>query len=736
MALWGHAMRDEDMDMELGEVPTPEAKPILPSPELYGQHTPSDATFNWTALSPYNFGPKYQSGPVPFRDVYHQIHIASGIAACRFWASLRNKLHDICQVYSVSLVFKAPTVVMFGTLTIHPKAPLAFVENPNIASVLSRNRRDKPHVSCELCRARKTRCSGEASGCDKCVAMSAECRYPPRDQNAHRTKRRHASMNDEAAENTHAITVTTNKTNQDGNTRATNSVNSHNTNNTNQDVQRDLSEAEQPMVQRSRIEPLQPVPCASPTGGMDVTGLNNADVEPNADQQDIEQWLFSNVPSHPSLLPDGAAGTGMEDWADMASILDPAMSAHPDPFGDDAETLYDLQPDHTLDDSKYPCEAALEDGDRHHLPLRRRAVSPFSVLPIKHSPSDTFVQRQQTHQQQQQQRQQQPQHPCHQHASLDSQGFTSVGNHGGWSSISQINFSRKRRAATADSRGRPLTSSGNASASASARPSATRRRTRGPESSTCTMSHAQGGGGGGGGGEVTSSTTATLSATNTPNTTTNSTTITTHTGSTATSCPCLHHTILLLEELGAKYAADQPATLDIMLSFLRSALSHCTAALDCSRCQEQGETNILVAVVCQYMCVLYERVVRACVGMLETTIASPCREEQGAASNPPGSAAKASSFPLSHASSLWSSGRPLTAGPDDCESVGTSNGRSSDSTEDMWFSTYRIESNCERMHVLTTLVTVQSTEFARLLGRVRMRVGGSRKEDQSYAAHA
>lgn len=175
-----------------------------------------------------------------------------------------------------------------------------------------------------------------------------------------------------------------------------------------------------------------------------------------------------------------------------------------------------------------------------------------------------------------------------------------------------------------------------------------------------------------------------------------------------------------------------------MLSFLRSALSHCTAALDCDRCQGQGETNILVAVACQYMTIMYERVVRACVRMLETKIVSrqqqpQQQQQQGGA---PGSAASASSrsnavgsasvssFALS--SSLPSSGRALVAVPDDGDSVGTtSNDPSSDAADDMWFSTYRIESDCERMHVLTTLVTVQSTEFARLLGRVRTRVGGS-----------
>ncbi|KAL6154692.1 hypothetical protein ACJQWK_01280 [Exserohilum turcicum] len=70
---------------------------------------------------------------------------------------------------------------MFGTLVCDLQhEPLTFVENTDPASALSRNRRDKPHASCELCRARKIRCSGQRSGCDRCIAMSVECKYRDR----------------------------------------------------------------------------------------------------------------------------------------------------------------------------------------------------------------------------------------------------------------------------------------------------------------------------------------------------------------------------------------------------------------------------------------------------------------------------------------------------------------------------------------------------------------------------
>ncbi|KAL8840292.1 MAG: hypothetical protein Q9176_003984 [Flavoplaca citrina] len=65
---------------------------------------------------------------------------------------------------------------MFGTLNPkQQKEPLTFVENTDRASALNRSRREKPHISCESCRARKP------SGCDRCVGASAECRYPGRE---------------------------------------------------------------------------------------------------------------------------------------------------------------------------------------------------------------------------------------------------------------------------------------------------------------------------------------------------------------------------------------------------------------------------------------------------------------------------------------------------------------------------------------------------------------------------
>lgn len=91
--------------------------------------------------------------------------------------------------------------IMFGSLvtTNGQNDMLTFVENSDLESALSRTKRPKVHVSCEFCRIRKVntssvtanqniltnksqiKCSGNSSGCTRCVAMGMQCRYPPRE---------------------------------------------------------------------------------------------------------------------------------------------------------------------------------------------------------------------------------------------------------------------------------------------------------------------------------------------------------------------------------------------------------------------------------------------------------------------------------------------------------------------------------------------------------------------------
>lgn len=178
-------------------------------------------------------------------------------------------------------------------------------------------------------------------------------------------------------------------------------------------------------------------------------------------------------------------------------------------------------------------------------------------------------------------------------------------------------------------------------------------------------------------------------------------------------CRCLGHTILLLEELGAKNSCDTPRSLDTLLALLRNALVHFKAVLACDVCNSQGETGVLMAVACQYMVGMYERVIRCCVRMLEDMVSERQTETRPRFAPSPGPA----NWPLV----------PGTTAIDGSDSSGTgasNNYPHSEGADDMWFSAYRIESSCERMHVLTTLVTVQTTEFVQLLGRLWRRGGG------------
>ncbi|QKX62000.1 uncharacterized protein TRUGW13939_09156 [Talaromyces rugulosus] len=77
---------------------------------------------------------------------------------------------------------------MFGTLVsaAFDRGTLEYIENPDPVAAVSRNLRDKIHISCMFCRSRKVRCSGGRGGCQRCVAMGFECVYP---ENQKRNKR-------------------------------------------------------------------------------------------------------------------------------------------------------------------------------------------------------------------------------------------------------------------------------------------------------------------------------------------------------------------------------------------------------------------------------------------------------------------------------------------------------------------------------------------------------------------
>ena len=171
-------------------------------------------------------------------------------------------------------------------------------------------------------------------------------------------------------------------------------------------------------------------------------------------------------------------------------------------------------------------------------------------------------------------------------------------------------------------------------------------------------------------------------------------------------CPCLHLMACLLEELGAESASSNPATMDLLLSYLRGALARCSTVLDCERCTSLSSHTMLLAMVGQYMSTICERIVMC---YIELQWVQGQRQSQQQPS----------------ISSLLA-GVDGVGGDQDDENGGTRSGSGVLDADDMWFSTYRIDNGCERMQVLQCLASIQLGELARMLEKLKAR-GGSHK---------
>ena len=68
----------------------------------------------------------------------------------------------------------------------------------------------KPHNACDECRARKLKCSGESTGCARCVADSVTCLYSPRKQMGRPRKRKREEDTPSVSNDSWALGGTTN----------------------------------------------------------------------------------------------------------------------------------------------------------------------------------------------------------------------------------------------------------------------------------------------------------------------------------------------------------------------------------------------------------------------------------------------------------------------------------------------------------------------------------------------
>ncbi|KAL8991100.1 MAG: hypothetical protein Q9169_007948 [Polycauliona sp. 2 TL-2023] len=171
-------------------------------------------------------------------------------------------------------------------------------------------------------------------------------------------------------------------------------------------------------------------------------------------------------------------------------------------------------------------------------------------------------------------------------------------------------------------------------------------------------------------------------------------------------CSCLTLTACLLEELGAENARSEPATMDLLLGTLRWALAGCTGILDCERCTSLSDNNMLLGMVGQYMSILCERIVVCYIELQRAQHQGQTMEQPSRSALPTGGDSV--------------SGRSKEANRMTMSKPGVA------AAADIWFSTYRIDNDSERMQVLRCLARVQLAEFSRLLGKLQARAGSRR----------
>ena len=169
-------------------------------------------------------------------------------------------------------------------------------------------------------------------------------------------------------------------------------------------------------------------------------------------------------------------------------------------------------------------------------------------------------------------------------------------------------------------------------------------------------------------------------------------------------CRCLNLIARLLEDLGAKSTSSDRVAIDVLLGYLRGVLVNCTTILDCKWCTPLSEHNMLLAMAVVYMSTICERIVLCYLGLCRAGEREQPRLSSTAWATP-GNDRGGATEETYDLNGIAGAG----IGPDD-----------------MWFSTYRIDSSSERMQVLRCLVMVQLKNFWRLLKRLRARAGSRR----------
>ncbi|RYO99262.1 hypothetical protein DL763_001626 [Monosporascus cannonballus] len=539
---------------------------------------------------------------------------------------------------------------MFGTLNVLPEVPLTFVENPDLASALSRSRRDKPHVSCKLCRLRKIRCSGDPLGCDKCVAISAECQYPARD-----TRRK----------------------------KRVNTISSHESN-TNNNAPSTSSSDQVTSYQRQGAGGGD----GSSSGGgggteggrfsnHDRVSSNPASMDHDMDSGAIgpgqpcssehQPWGYSESAGDAGSPSPARAGIAMfDEWQDLSPFLHPMPGGPPDPLGEGGK---DVLADRLMNDSTFHSDDRFNvyaESEGFDQTSSNDFPSPGGGLP------PSWVVSGDSNTESNSSRSRKSNHVRHESY---SRGFGS--GQSGWSDKGHGGLGTR-----VTSRNTPRIPS----------PPSALRKLHSKESAATTS-------------------------------TSNGT-------SPGDICRCLYLAARLLEDLGAKSAQSNPTTIDVLLGVFRDALRQVTAILGCQKCLSRTENNMLLAMAGRYMSLICDQLVGVYVRLQEARGRESLGEQDlygwgSGSSSGPGSLPRSPSSSTS--SGAWQEAGRGVAGFE-ANSRAASGGRmsSAEGADEMWFSTYRIESSRERLQVLNTLVTVQMTEFSQVLEKLKTRAGRQR----------
>ncbi|CAH0023139.1 unnamed protein product [Clonostachys rhizophaga] len=573
--------------------------------------------------------------------------------------------------------------------------PATFAELERYGSIETASEDAMQFGNFEYSNCQQTRCSGEPTGCDKCVAIGAECQYPSRPS---RRKKRSRSAFQASQQDVPNI----DGANQEPMNKDTYS------NPNDSSIGATATDAIDGVVHGHQA----PSGTTVEDSMLSATSLFDYDDEVDGDAQHLEHWLSSgtNADAEGGAPSASARSALLDGWPDLGALSSGTFgetNRHWDPLTDDQLLLanYQSQLSEPEDDTNEAVNGAQNDVPSMAMESVLASLSAALASPRPRpsggssSRSESLDQHRSGLENPNSSSSYRPQrdsrkNPWPPSSSSSSLSRANSNSHGSMP-VSASDIQRRSIAQTLSN--------------------ANRHRTSGPQSSVSASAASSVSAGGGAAGSVGRATSSQVPSQQREN------------------CRCAKYSaalLELLEELGANMGLTRnPASMGVLLGLLRSALARCKEALEkepCRACKGSSQTErlILLTLLLQFMSNMYERVVESCVAMIDDMVNE--NHEDPAPHYLVGSTPSPRS----------TSNQPLGGVMDDTDyahgqrrdAVQGLARAPGDAMEDLWFSTYHIQSSCERLHVLTTLVTVQITELSYLLGNPKLRAGGRQNQ--------